>query len=82
MLIPAISMLGIALVQATLGAMVVLTGKAVAPNTLHVGTGALLLATSLVLTLWCVRAVWLRDVTEAGSVSRLIDGLRPEGVTS
>ena len=82
MLIPAISMLGLALVQATLGAMVVLTGKSVAPNTLHVGIGALLLATSLVLTLWCFRAVWLTGVTEAGSVARIVEGLKPEGVTS
>ena len=38
-------------VQVTLGALVVLSGKAVLPNTLHVGVGATILATSLVLTL-------------------------------
>lgn len=37
--------------QVTLGATVVLTEKAVLPNTVHVGVGALVLATSLVLTL-------------------------------
>lgn len=39
------------LVQGTLGGLVVLTGRAVLPNTLHVGTGAALLAVSLILTL-------------------------------
>ncbi|MEJ2085528.1 MAG: COX15/CtaA family protein [Acidobacteriota bacterium] len=82
MVIPAVSMLGIALVQATLGALVVLSGKAVAPNTLHVGTGALLLATSLVLTLECFRAAWLAGTTEERTVASIIEGLKPEGVTS
>jgi len=37
--------------QVTLGALVVLTGKQPVINTLHVATGALVLATSLVITL-------------------------------
>lgn len=37
--------------QITLGASVVLTSKAIVPNTFHVATGAAILATSLVLTL-------------------------------
>jgi cytochrome c oxidase assembly protein subunit 15 len=47
------------LVQGTLGAFVVLTSKAVLPNTLHVGTGAALLAVSLILTLSSWHLDWL-----------------------
>ena len=43
-------------VQVTLGALVVLTGKQPVVNTMHVATGALVLATSLVLTLRSFRA--------------------------
>ena len=50
------------LVQGTLGALVVLTGKQVLPNTLHAGTGALVLGSSLVLTLGSRRLAWLRSV--------------------
>ena len=49
--LPALGMCVLVLVQITLGALVVLTRKAVVPNTVHVATGAALLATSLVLTL-------------------------------
>ncbi len=48
---PALGMSLLVLVQITLGALVVLTQKAVVPNTVHVATGAALLATSLTLTL-------------------------------
>lgn len=47
------------LVQGTLGGLVVLTSKAVLPNTLHVGGGALLLALSLTVTLMTRRLAWL-----------------------
>ncbi|HXO18292.1 MAG TPA: COX15/CtaA family protein [Thermoanaerobaculia bacterium] len=49
--LPALAMVGIVAVQISLGALVVLTRRAVLPNTVHVATGASLLATSLVLTL-------------------------------
>jgi cytochrome c oxidase assembly protein subunit 15 len=49
--LPALLLLLLVGVQVTLGALVVLTGKAVLPNTVHVGVGATLLATSLVLSL-------------------------------
>ncbi len=81
MLAPALSMMLIVLVQATLGALVVLTGKAVLPNTLHVGTGALLLAASLVLTLTTCRLRWLSSREPVASGARLIDGLEPERMT-
>jgi cytochrome c oxidase assembly protein subunit 15 len=80
MLLPALSMMLIALVQATMGALVVLTGKAVLPNTLHVGTGALLLATSLVLTLVSCRLQWLSNRRSVAPGSSLIEGLEPERV--
>ena len=47
------------LVQGTLGGLVVWTARAVLPNTLHVGTGALLIATSVVLTLATRRLSWV-----------------------
>jgi cytochrome c oxidase assembly protein subunit 15 len=49
--LPALGMCLLVIVQITLGALVVLTRKAVVPNTVHVATGAALLATSLALTL-------------------------------
>jgi cytochrome c oxidase assembly protein subunit 15 len=49
--LPALGMVGLVALQITLGALVVLTRKAVLPNTVHVATGASLLATSLVLSL-------------------------------
>ncbi len=49
--LPALGMCLLVVVQITLGALVVLTRKAVVPNTVHVATGAALLATSLTLTL-------------------------------
>jgi cytochrome c oxidase assembly protein subunit 15 len=48
---PAALMAGLVIAQITLGATTVLTAKAVVPTTFHVLTGALLLATSLVLAL-------------------------------
>ena len=45
----------LALVQGTLGALVVLTAKQPVVNTLHVATGAIVLATSLVVTLRAFR---------------------------
>jgi cytochrome c oxidase assembly protein subunit 15 len=57
------------LVQGTLGGFVVLTSKAVLPNTLHVGTGAALLAVSLILMLSSWHLDWLaRRAREPQSV--------------
>jgi cytochrome c oxidase assembly protein subunit 15 len=49
--LPALALVGLVLVQITLGALIVWTGRAVVPNTLHVATGASVLAVSLILTL-------------------------------
>ncbi|MCP4204993.1 MAG: heme A synthase [bacterium] len=48
---PAQALIGLVAVQITLGATVVLSKKAVLPNTVHVAVGAMVLATSLMLTL-------------------------------
>lgn len=58
---PASVMACLVLMQGVLGGLVVWTSKAVLPNTLHVGTGGLLLATSVVLTLASRRLSWLAE---------------------
>jgi cytochrome c oxidase assembly protein subunit 15 len=57
---PAAALLLLVAAQIGLGAAVVLGGRAVAVNTLHVATGATLLASSLVLTLAARRRLFLR----------------------
>lgn len=61
---PATLLAALVLAQFTLGAFVVLTAKQVYVNTAHVGVGALVLATSLVLTLRAYR-LRFRDVAPA-----------------
>jgi cytochrome c oxidase assembly protein subunit 15 len=65
--IPALGMSLLVLAQITLGALVVLTRKAVVPNTVHVATGAALLATSLTLTLESWRMVHLGRLARAAA---------------
>jgi cytochrome c oxidase assembly protein subunit 15 len=48
---PALVLVGLVVMQVTLGAFVIWTGKSPFVNTAHVGTGALVLVTSVVLTL-------------------------------
>jgi cytochrome c oxidase assembly protein subunit 15 len=48
---PALVMLALVMIQLTLGALTIWTAKAVVPTTFHVLTGALILATSFLLTL-------------------------------
>jgi cytochrome c oxidase assembly protein subunit 15 len=55
LLLPATGLLALVLVQATLGATTVLTAKAVYPTTLHVATGAAVLALSAFFTLRAFR---------------------------
>jgi len=59
LVVPTCLLVLMVLVQGTLGAMVVLTSRAVLPNTLHVGGGALLLALSMTLTLLTRRLDWV-----------------------
>jgi cytochrome c oxidase assembly protein subunit 15 len=72
---PSLLLLALLTVQITLGAMTVLTGKHYIINSLHVVTGAMVLATSLVLTLRVCRPRFAgsgeRDIdTNAGSATR------------
>jgi len=59
LVIPTCLLVLMVLVQGTLGGLVVLTSRAVLPNTLHVGGGALLLAISVTLTLLTRRLDWV-----------------------
>ena len=68
--IPASAMGLLVGLQVTLGALVVLTGKAVVPNTAHVATGATLLAISVVLSLFSWRWTWSAPA-KAGAVGVL-----------
>lgn len=70
------------LVQGTLGGLVVLTGKAVLPNTLHVGGGALLLALSLVVTLMARRLDWLGRQAGTVAAAEPLRALSPEQAVS
>ena len=60
---PSILLLVLVAVQITLGALTVLSGKQFIINSLHVVTGAAVLATSLVLTLRCYRPRFAVDAT-------------------
>lgn len=64
---PTSSLAVLVALQIALGGAVVLTGRAVVPNTVHVAVGALILANSLVLTLCAWRGV--RVLERAGTVS-------------
>ena len=79
---PAALMAGLVLLQGTLGGLVVWTAKAVLPNTLHVGTGALLLATSVVLTLVSRRLSWLTRRLEVKSPIPTVEMLEAEQATT
>jgi len=79
---PASALAVLVLAQGTLGGLVVWTSKAVLPNTLHVGTGALLIATSVVLTLASRRLSWLADRQQATSLAPVVEMLETEHVTT
>lgn len=78
---PAALMAGLVLLQGTLGGLVVWTAKAVLPNTLHVGTGALLLATSVVLTLVSRRLSWVAGHLQVKSPIPTVERLEVEQAT-
>ena len=74
---PAIMAGVFALVQITLGALTVLSGKAIAINTAHVVTGALLLASSLVVTLRSFRVKFALGADFIGTERRSESLLAP-----
>jgi cytochrome c oxidase assembly protein subunit 15 len=67
---PSLLLLVLLTAQITLGALTVLTGKQFIINSLHVVTGATVLATSLVLTLRAHRARFAGDADPEGSALR------------
>jgi heme a synthase len=71
---PAALLVALVAVQVTLGAMTVLSGRAVWINSLHVVCGALVLATSLVLTLRSWRVTFASVEKDASDVVRLRPG--------
>jgi cytochrome c oxidase assembly protein subunit 15 len=82
---PAAALAALVLVQVTLGGLTVLTRRDVAINSAHVVFGALVLATSLVLTLrsWRVKFGMRAESTERDAQARIastvrLDDLRPE----
>jgi len=79
---PAVALAVLVLAQGTLGGLVVWTSKAVLPNTLHVGTGALLIATSVVLTLASRRLAWLAGRQPIESPTRAVEMLGAERATT
>ena len=74
---PATLLAALVLVQISLGGLIILTKKDVATNTAHVVSGALVLGTSLVLTM---RSHRLRFTDEAVSRARMSAGMSPAGV--
>jgi heme a synthase len=80
---PATLLVGLVAVQVTLGAFTVLTGRDVWINSLHVVCGALVLTTSLVLTLrsWRVRLGAALSGEHLRSVETLTIEQGPSGVT-
>ena len=70
---PAVAMLVLLALQITLGAMTILSGRAVIPTTSHVAVGAAILATSLALTL---RAYRLIDGRLVEQISKGLSGVR------
>jgi cytochrome c oxidase assembly protein subunit 15 len=64
---PALALALLVMGQVALGGTVVLTGREVLPNTVHVAVGALLLATSLVLTLHSRRRLPATSATAVGA---------------
>jgi cytochrome c oxidase assembly protein subunit 15 len=76
---PALAMLVLLALQIALGAMTILSGRAVIPTTSHVAVGAALLATSLTLTLRAYRLIDGRLVEQADveQADEELSGVRP-----
>lgn len=74
---PAQGMLFLLVAQVTLGGLTVLSGKAVALNTAHVVTGAMLLGTSLIITLRAHRASLVEWASQSNADARSARALLP-----
>jgi heme A synthase len=65
---PALLLMALLIMQVSLGAMTIWSGRAVLPTTTHVAIGAAVLATSLALTIRVRALGGLASVTEAARV--------------
>jgi cytochrome c oxidase assembly protein subunit 15 len=72
LLVPSLLLVVLVCTQVALGGAVVLTGKAVLPNTIHVGMGASIWAMSLVLALNAARISWLESRSDRVSLGESI----------
>jgi cytochrome c oxidase assembly protein subunit 15 len=79
---PSLLLLALLVVQVTLGAMTVLSGKQFIINSLHVVTGASVLVSSLVLTLRAHRARFVGDGDPHGSALRVSTDTRRANVSA
>jgi len=77
---PSLLLLALLTVQITLGALTVLSQKHYVINSLHVVTGAAVLATSLVLTLRAHRPRFTQAVDPDGSARQPADGVLPVAI--
>ncbi len=82
LVVPAIALAILVAVQVGLGGAVVLTGRAVVPNTVHVAVGALILAGSLAMTLCGWRCVRVVERSAAVAVAKPAESLELESVAS
>jgi cytochrome c oxidase assembly protein subunit 15 len=76
---PALGMLALLALQITLGALTILSSRAVLPTTAHVAVGAALLATSLGLTLRAFRLIDGRLVERPGRQAAEVESAAPSG---
>ncbi len=67
---PAVALIALLLIQLTLGALTIWSGRAVLPTTAHVATGAAVLATSLLLTIRLYAASASLERTEPARLRR------------
>ncbi len=79
---PALLLLGLLLMQISLGAMTIWSGRAVLPTTAHVAIGAAVLATSLALTIRIRALGGLASVAEAAKVRSPISPTMEHKVTA
>lgn len=82
LVVPAITMAILVAVQIGLGGAVVLTSRAVAPNTVHVAVGALIFASSLAMTLCSWRCVRVLEQAAVSTGQARADALELREVAS
>ncbi len=75
LVVPAVVLAILVLIQIGLGGAVVLTARAVAPNTVHVAAGALILANSLAMTLCAWRGVRVLERAAASATAKRAEPL-------